>query len=275
MKKFFIIIVVISLLISTVAAADTTVLYCTGNSVNERTAPNTDAKVVRQHDAGERIEVIQKKHGWYQLVNGNWMSAKYLSEKSKAKETYSYLYIKGDSVNEREKPSTRSNVLKVHYLGRCVKIVGTEGSWSKTSNGSYIRTDLLCSLTDLISTYKKKYTDIIIICINSQEATYYKKGESIASSSIVTGSNKTPTPTGLYTVFDKDTNTYLMEDSYVNYFVEFNQGVGIHDASWRKYFGGRIYKESGSHGCVNTPLEFAKTVYNNCTVGSTKVLVIE
>ena len=66
-----------------------------------------------------------------------------------------------------------------------------------------------------------------------------------------------------------------MEDSYVNYFVEFNQGIGIHDASWRKYFGGRIYKESGSHGCVNSPLEFAKTVYNNCTVGSTKVLVVE
>jgi len=36
----------------------------------------------------------------------------------------------------------------------------------------------------------------------------------------------------------------------------------MHDASWRSVFGGEIYKNNGSHGCVNMPYEAAKTVYS-------------
>ena len=44
-------------------------------------------------------------------------------------------------------------------------------------------------------------------------------------------------------------------------------GIGIHDASWRTSFGGSIYKSKGSHGCINTPFEAVKTIYENSYTG--------
>ena len=41
----------------------------------------------------------------------------------------------------------------------------------------------------------------------------------------------------------------------------YNGGEGLHDATWRSSFGGTIYKNSGSHGCVNLPLKTAEQVY--------------
>ena len=40
-------------------------------------------------------------------------------------------------------------------------------------------------------------------------------------------------------------------------------GFGIHDASWRSYFGGDIYKGNGSHGCVNAPHDKAAEIYEH------------
>ena len=47
----------------------------------------------------------------------------------------------------------------------------------------------------------------------------------------------------------------------------FNGGIGLHDANWRKTFGGTIYKTNGSHGCVNLPPAVAKTIYENISAG--------
>ena len=53
----------------------------------------------------------------------------------------------------------------------------------------------------------------------------------------------------------------------VNFWMPFNGGQGLHDATWRYYFGGNIYKTHGSHGCVNLPYDAAKTIYENCKKG--------
>ena len=48
----------------------------------------------------------------------------------------------------------------------------------------------------------------------------------------------------------------------MTYFMPFAYNVGIHDASWRNgRFGGTIYKNSGSHGCINVPEEIAEKLY--------------
>ena len=52
----------------------------------------------------------------------------------------------------------------------------------------------------------------------------------------------------------------------------FDGGIGLHDASWRRKFGGNIYLKDGSHGCVNMPSDKASDLYENVEVG-TKVLV--
>lgn len=72
------------------------------------------------------------------------------------------------------------------------------------------------------------------------------------------------------------TVTYETEyewESDVSYWLPFigNQ-IGLHDASWRGAFGGQIYIWSGSHGCVNMPVKYAKTVYENVDVGTPVVV---
>lgn len=51
-------------------------------------------------------------------------------------------------------------------------------------------------------------------------------------------------------------------ESFVKFWMPFNGGIGMHDASWRGSFGGDIYKYSGSHGCINMPTSKAEKLYD-------------
>ena len=53
----------------------------------------------------------------------------------------------------------------------------------------------------------------------------------------------------------------------VKYWMPFNGGQGLHDAWWRSEFGGSIYKNNGSHGCVNMPPKAAKKLFENASTG--------
>ena len=50
--------------------------------------------------------------------------------------------------------------------------------------------------------------------------------------------------------------------SPVKFWVPVKGGIGIHDASWRKEFGGDIYQTAGSHGCINTPKDKMEELYD-------------
>ena len=83
------------------------------------------------------------------------------------------------------------------------------------------------------------------------------------------------TPKGTYKIQYKTRNTYLTGADYrsfVNYWMPFYGGYGLHDATWRSSFGGDIYKYGGSHGCVNLPLSKAKKIYNNSYAGMRVVI---
>ena len=39
-------------------------------------------------------------------------------------------------------------------------------------------------------------------------------------------------------------------------------GIGFHDATWQRAFGGERYKQGyGSHGCINMPLKGVAELY--------------
>ncbi len=57
-------------------------------------------------------------------------------------------------------------------------------------------------------------------------------------------------------------------ESYVTYWMPFDGGYGLHDATWRGAFGGNIYTYNGSHGCVNLPYSAAEQLYNMIDVGT-------
>ena len=59
--------------------------------------------------------------------------------------------------------------------------------------------------------------------------------------------------------------------SWVNFWMPFHGGQGMHDSSWRgtshANYGGNIYTYDGSHGCVNLPYDVAAALYNFVYVG--------
>ena len=113
----------------------------------------------------------------------------------------------------------------------------------------------------------------IDVDITSQRLSYYIDGRLTLVSDIVTGntSRHHDTPTGLYTIYGKQRNRTLKGDNYeafVNYWMPFTGNYGLHDATWRRSFGGTIYQRDGSHGCVNLPKTIAATLYETAPVGT-------
>lgn len=121
------------------------------------------------------------------------------------------------------------------------------------------------------------------ISIDQQTMWCCKDGQVVVETPVVTGNMAIPgraTPkNGCWPIFWKKTE-YTMKGprdengepeytAFVHYWMPFNNGVGIHDlASRGNNFGGDIYLTNGSHGCINTPLEAAKTIFETVSVGT-------
>ena len=78
------------------------------------------------------------------------------------------------------------------------------------------------------------------------------------------------TPPGIFSITYKQRDAVLKGEGYaspVKFWMPFNGGIGFHDASWRSSFGGSIYKNGGSHGCVNMLYDKAKELFENVYAG--------
>lgn len=124
--------------------------------------------------------------------------------------------------------------------------------------------------------YIRKKDDIgttyVEIDLTKQKMYFFVNGSLYVETDVVTGdlSRKMGTPDGVYSITYKERNAILKGPNYrtpVGYWMPFNQSIGIHDAGWRSKFGGEIYQKQGSHGCVNTPPENAKKIYEKIEQG--------
>ena len=118
--------------------------------------------------------------------------------------------------------------------------------------------------------------------LDYQRVYLYVDYELIYKTSCVSGTASDPsrhTVRGLFSIKSKEKDRILKgpigEDgkpsyeSHVNYWMPFYRGYGLHDADgWRGEYGGTIYINSGSHGCVNISNAAAQTIYNNVSVGT-------
>ena len=110
------------------------------------------------------------------------------------------------------------------------------------------------------------------INITRQHMWFYKDGRLIAQGPVVTGNPNrgNATVTGAYMLNYKQEGAVLSGPGYeagVQYWMPFYGNIGIHDAKWRRAFGGEIYKKNGTHGCVNAPYYLAKTIYKHIESG--------
>ncbi|WP_230397580.1 L,D-transpeptidase family protein [Novisyntrophococcus fermenticellae] len=113
------------------------------------------------------------------------------------------------------------------------------------------------------------------IDLSRQYVWVYKDGALAVETGCVSGMMTSDrwTPPGIFTLTfkkspsvlrgpKKEDGTYEWE-SPVTYWMPFNGGIGLHDATWRSssQFGTNTYKRSGSHGCINLPKSKAQAIY--------------
>lgn len=106
--------------------------------------------------------------------------------------------------------------------------------------------------------------------ISMQHMWCYKDGQLVVDTDVVTGNEAkgTCTPSGSVWAIDaKKADDWFSSGVHVDYWLPFNDGCGIHDASWRSQYGGSIYKTNGSHGCVNTPHDAAGKIFETMEIG--------
>lgn len=102
--------------------------------------------------------------------------------------------------------------------------------------------------------------------LGKQHLYLYMEGKLVLESDFVSGSMSRGrgTPAGVFGLTYKTRDTTLTGANYashVDYWMPFNGNIGMHDASWRRSFGGNIYLSNGSHGCINLPVEAARQIY--------------
>lgn len=107
------------------------------------------------------------------------------------------------------------------------------------------------------------------ISIKDQHLWFVENGVCTADANVITGTRDDPsraTPTGMYRTTDlytEHTMTGSYGSAFCHYFIRVTlDGVGIHDSSWRSSYGGNIYVNDGSHGCINTPYETVDYIFN-------------
>ena len=153
-----------------------------------------------------------------------------------------------------------------------------------SENWAYVRTDdgkegfmepyLLFKLPDTV---------FVDVDITDQQTRIIENQQIVFSTPCVTGADETPSDIGYFDIDDKVRNTYLRaynDDNtlkyctYVDYWMPYNYGEGLHDAPWQNgHFGDtNWYHVGGSHGCLNQPPEAAPIIWDYVDVG-TMVLV--
>ena len=117
--------------------------------------------------------------------------------------------------------------------------------------------------------------DYVEIDLSRQHLWVYRDYTCVLETDIVSGlmDERHYTPEGIFWMKSRETNATLKGEQLPNntysyevpvaYWMQLtDDGVGLHDADWKWYFGGEEYIWNGSHGCVNLPVEYAGDIFN-------------
>ncbi len=179
--------------------------------------------------------------------------------------------------------SSKAKSLKTSY-GQTVKITGGSYGWRIDQSAEADElAELIRSGQSVVRepVYKQKAASrgeadygktYVEVNLTAQHLYFYKDGKLVVDSDFVSGNESKgwSTPAGVFSLTYKQRDATLKGENYrtpVSYWMPFNGNIGFHDATWRSTFGGTIYKNGGSHGCVNLPPAVAKTMFENIASG--------
>jgi hypothetical protein len=108
---------------------------------------------------------------------------------------------------------------------------------------------------------------LVYVDLGRQSATVYRNGVRIGVSTISSGKDGYETPTGVFTILekDKDHRSRTYDDAKMPYQQRLTwKGVALH--------AGNLPGFPASHGCVRLPIEFAKKLFEVTPMGGTVVI---
>ena len=111
---------------------------------------------------------------------------------------------------------------------------------------------------------------LLIVNVATQRAVLFRNGVPIGASTVSTGRPGHATPTGVFTILQKQVEHYssLYDDAPMPYMQRLTwQGVALH--------AGNLPGYPASHGCIRLPPGFAKLLYGETKVGMTVVVTHE
>lgn len=242
---------------------------CTTARVNIREKRSTSSDRITQVDKGYTLELLKEYDDWYQVKYNNRVG--YVTKKYASRIIgYKTDNVMGNMVYVDEKTPLRdmytNEEMYTIRAGEVCNVYGEdENNYLVSNNGNFgfISKE---NVTILENTF-------VVIDISTQTLKLYVNNELILETFVVTGKDSTPTYCGFFRIREKKRNVYWPEFKVkVKYWMPFNRGEGMHDSKERDEFGTDLYKEKGSHGCVNVPPKYTTIIYDNVEVG-TPVLV--
>lgn len=147
-----------------------------------------------------------------------------------------------------------------------------EARVAASSAAANARNDLIAAFgTDRVKPGKYLWRDVpagagaerVVISLGDQLAYLYRGNTLVAVASVSTGTQKNPTPPGIFNVLEKKTIHYSRK--YDNAPMPFMQridrfGIALH--------AGQNPGRPASHGCIRLPSEFAKKLFAITDVGT-------
>ena len=239
-------------------------------NVNIRPEPNTSNTELGTLTAGKSLPMVYRlENGWYEVIyNGEpaYVHGDYVREAFTINAPVEKMIAMREDTTITDVPDgmdmgkiTQFEVAKVfkevedyYYIEANGQIGFVPKSSCVSLNGTYV-----------------------VVDISDQTAALYKGTDAIFTSNVVTGSDSTPSDLGIFDIDSMSKDATLTGPGYsvgVKYWMPYNGGEGLHDASWRGSFGGDIYHNSGSHGCINMPTSAAETIYDTVHTGDTVVV---
>ena len=255
----------------------------TTSRLNFRKQPNIDSERILTFEENTELQVLaETDNGWLLVKSNNvlgYVSKEYtISMYEMLNNIYPDLvedltlqkvvYATQD-LNVRSGNSTETEAIDLLERLESVRVYGEFGDWylimTNSHNFGFIHKDYTKELDE----------EFVIVDLDQQKLYLYNGTDQYIQTPVTTGKDSTPSDKGLFKIYYKSRNTPLIGDDYnvtVDYWMNYNNGEGLHDASWRSVFGTNSYHTNGSHGCINIPPHLADDVYEYTQIG-TKVLV--
>ena len=259
----------------------------TGNNINVRSSASTKKdNIIGFCDITDTFRILSRENGWYivdYLGQTGYISAQFVKEVNYTNEEIDVKKIVYMSCDSPFYSDLDYNIMSYLPQYQDAFVVDDVGDLYK------VRIDGVEGYINKGDTEKLSKT-FVLVDLSRQILKVYKNNEEVFRTHIISGRKSLKTHLGAFKIGHKVKGYQLTIDNYVDYWMEFDGNIGLHDADWQK---DKYYKEvaikaydnyssglgkeyptdHGSHGCCNLKKSDAKIIYNLVSVGD-NVLVI-